>query len=62
VAKECQWDGEKCACEPVKGERYCPAHRKAMLKRMEECGYLQPLPQPPQFIKRGSNEDEDVDG
>lgn len=43
MAKHCQYrDG--CKAAPVPTERYCPAHRKLMLREMRESGYLQPLP------------------
>jgi hypothetical protein len=42
--KPCQFDGCQCTDFAVRGEKYCPRHRRVMLARMEESGYLTPLP------------------
>jgi hypothetical protein len=46
VAKQCQWRGG-CEATPVPTERFCPLHRKLMLREMEQSGYLTPLPNEP---------------
>lgn len=59
MGKRCQWDGG-CRFEAIPKERFCPLHRKAMLRRMEADGYLQPLlpeaqeshPADPQDLRR----------
>ncbi len=43
MGKCCQWDGG-CGFDAIPKERFCPLHRKAMIRRMEKEGYLQPLP------------------
>ena len=55
MGKCCQWDG--CRDEAISGERFCPHHRKAMLRRMERDGYLQPLPPKPERRKPSQQED-----
>lgn len=40
--KSCQWSG--CAHAALPTERFCLEHRKAMVKQMEQAGYLQELP------------------
>jgi hypothetical protein len=40
--KPCQWSG--CAHVAVLTERFCLAHRKQMIRRMEADGYLQEIP------------------
>jgi hypothetical protein len=43
--KLCQWEeGGGCGCEAVYTERFCPTHRRAMLRRMRESGYLVRVP------------------
>lgn len=41
--KTCQWH-EGCDSPPVRTERFCPLHRKSMLRLMESSGYLQQIP------------------
>jgi hypothetical protein len=55
ATKLCEWD-EGCEREAIRTQRYCPCHRRAMLKRMKDDGYLQPVPrslaptrEPPDF-------------
>jgi hypothetical protein len=52
MGKPCQWH-EGCRYDAVWTERFCPAHRKAMIRKMEMDGYLEPLPS----RKRGGDND-----
>ena len=56
MSKPCQWDGG-CCKDALPKERFCPAHRVAMLRRMEADGYLQPLPQDTAPRSNGQCED-----
>ncbi len=56
MGKCCQWDGG-CRFDAIPKERFCPLHRKAMLRRMEADGYLQPLPPEPQERHPAAQED-----
>lgn len=40
---------ELCDGEAVKTERFCSTHRREMLRKMKESGYLQPVPPPTIF-------------
>lgn len=48
-----------CEYAAIPGEKYCPAHRRAMLREMEESGYLTPLPD--ETPRRRKAQREDVD-
>jgi hypothetical protein len=57
MGKYCQWQGG-CLRDRVPTERFCALHRKIMLRRMEDEGYLQPLP--PKDAERGDGQTENV--
>lgn len=38
-SQTCQWLGG-CGQKRIKGQRYCPTHRAAMLQQMVDAGYL----------------------
>jgi hypothetical protein len=44
MASKCQWADCECKRTPIPKERFCAQHRAAMLRRMKDSGYLQPLP------------------
>lgn len=54
-SKPCQWAG--CADQAIPTERFCPAHRRAMLARMQQDGYLQELPDPTPRRRKSARED-----
>jgi len=43
MAKKCEKICPDCSERAIQGERYCPECRDAMLRRMEDEGYLQPI-------------------
>lgn len=54
----CQWSDDECKRDRRPGERFCPFHRKAMILKMRESGYLQG--KPPPRLRRPASHQEDV--
>lgn len=54
--KHCQYRGG-CEHAAIPTERYCLPHRRAMIREMEQAGYLQPIPSASESRGRSARED-----